>query len=43
MVGVGSLCEDFVENMVWDKTTYHGFSYSEEYEEYVDEDKCGEH
>ena len=24
---------DFIENMVWDSTSFHGFSYSEEYVE----------
>ena len=26
-----SVKRDFAENMVWDKTSFHGFSYSEEY------------
>ena len=29
-----SVRRDFVDNMVWDTTSFHGFSYSEEYEEY---------
>ena len=29
--------------MVFDNTSFHGFSYSEEYEEYEDEDKLDEH
>jgi hypothetical protein len=36
-----SVKRDFEENMVWDNTSFHGFSYSEEYEEY--EDKFDEH
>ena len=28
-----SVKRDFVENMVFDSTSFHGFSYSEEYEE----------
>ena len=38
-----SVKRDFVENMVFDNTSFHGFSYSEEYEEYEDEDKFDEH
>ena len=29
-----SVKRDFEENMVWDSTSFHGFSYCEEYEEY---------
>ena len=34
---------DFVENKVWDKTSFHGFIHGIEYEEYVDEEKSVEH
>lgn len=34
---------DLVENMVWDRTSFHGFIYGVEYEEYVDEEKSVEH
>ena len=29
-----SVRRDFVDNMVFDCTSFHGFSYSEEYDEY---------
>ena len=28
---------DFVRNMVWDRTNFHGISFSQEYEEYDDD------
>ena len=38
-----SVKRDFEENMVFDNTSFPGFSYSEEYEEYEDDDKFDEH
>ena len=34
---------DLIENMVCDRTSFHGFIYGVEYEEYVDGEKSVEH